>query len=512
MLYPPHHNHRKRNSRAFSLVTVSALGAVSMMWLFAVSAAVLPMYQRAAAGRFQIVARSAAEAGLDYAVAELNAAVAAGVTSPIDDTTQDNLPKISTAPDAAIGNNGAQVTISVNNVPAPAWSASYNELKDASDPDSPFFGQANLWRSVMATASYAGITRRIMVVLEPIATATTTPEGGSTGTTTTPQPYFRYAMFGRSTITMTGNARTDGYDSRTGPYGGTNVKPTAGDVGTNGSAALSGNTVVGGDLMVFSSPPGSTTSVVAVGSNTVTINDQLVVNGVETGFTGTPGGAALPGDNVLGLDRPFPVDPTYQPILESQTNTAPDFPPAPSAPDGAVNLGSISITGTTTLRIPPGDYKVNSISVSANAKILLVPDASGNYGPVRFFVEGSSSGSSVIQLTGSAIVNPTTVPGNLQVWYNGSKGVLMAGNSNFYGVLYAPNSDIKIAGNGTYYGALLGNSVLNTGNGAIHFDTALKEAGGTWGLTYVNSSTQAQGGSGVTVLFNGYRTISWKEL
>lgn len=505
----PHHNHR--SNRAFSLVTVSALGAVAMMWLFAVSAAVLPTYQRAAAGRFQIVARSAAEAGLDYAVAELNAACAAGVTSPIDDTTQDNLPKVSTAPESAISNSGAQVTISVNNVLAPLWAASYNELKDSNHRDSPFFGQPNRWRSVLATARYAGITRRVIVVLEPIATATTTPGGGSTGTTSTPQPYFRYAMFGRATVTMTGNARTDGYDSRSGSYGGTNVKRTAGDVGTNGSAALSGNTVVGGDLMVFSSPPGSTTSVVATGSNNVTINDQLVVNGVETGFTGTNGLSALPGDNVLGMDRP-PADPSYQPILKSQTNTPPDFPPAPSAPDGAVNLGSISISGNTTVKIPPGDYKVNSISVSGNAKILLVPDASGNYGPVRFFVEGSSSGSNVIQLTGNAIVNPTTVPGNLQIWYNGSKGVLMAGNSNFYGVLYAPNSDIKIAGNGTYYGALLGNSVLNTGNGAIHFDTALKEAGGSWGLSYVNSSTQGQGGSGVTGLFNGYRTISWQEL
>src|SRR4029434_5090468 len=105
-----------------------------------------------------------------------------------------------------------------------------------------------------------------------------------------------------------------------------------------------------------------------------------------------------------------------------------DFPSAPSAPAAAVNLGALSVAGNTTTRIPPGDYKVNSISVSGNGKILLVPDAQGNYGPVRFFVEGSSSGSSVVELTGSSIVNPTNVPSNLQIWYGGSKGVLLAGN------------------------------------------------------------------------------------
>src|SRR4030095_15529418 len=126
------------------------------------------------------------------------------------------------------------------------------------------------------------------------------------------------------------------------------------------------------------------------------------------------------------------------------------------------------------------------------------------------FVEASSSGSSVVQLTGNSIVNPTNVPSNLQIWYGGSKGVLLAGNGNFQGVVYAPSSDVKITGNGSYFGSVLGNTVYNNGNGYVHFDKALSDNAGALGLTYLNTTTTSAG-SGTTLLFTGYRTISWHE-
>jgi len=504
-------NHTNQRKTGFSLVTVAALGAVTMMWLLAVSAAILPTYQRAASGRFQTLARNAAEAGLDYAVAELNAAIAANVISPIDDDTQDGRSKLSNVPNAAINNTSANVKIYVNNVAAPTWAASYNELKDSSNPSSPFFGQPNKWRTVFSVASYAGISRSIGVVLEPIAVATTNPTASTPTNTQTPVPYFKYAMFGRALMNMSANASTDGYDSRNGTYGGTNVLPTGGDVGTNGTVSVGGNSRVGGDLVVYSTPAGSATSQVANQSGNAIVNDQVIINGIDNNaFVGTPGATAQPGDNVLGMDRGSPPVPGYQPILESQSNPPIDYPAAPSAPAEAVNLGALSVSGNKTIQIPPGNYKVNSISVSGNGKILLVPDAQGNYGPVRFFVEGSSSGSNVIQLTGNSIINPSRSPSNLQLWYGGSKNVLVAGNSNFYGVIYAPGADVKITGNGTYFGSFVGNTVTDDGNGYVHFDKALSEKAAALGLTYLNSTT-ASAGTHTTLLFTGYRTISWHE-
>ena len=79
-----------QSAEGFSLVTVAALGAVAMLWLFAISAAVVPAYQKASESRYFTVVRSSAEAALDYTVNELNQALAAEQVSAIDDTTVDD--------------------------------------------------------------------------------------------------------------------------------------------------------------------------------------------------------------------------------------------------------------------------------------------------------------------------------------------------------------------------------------------------------------------------------------
>lgn len=486
-----------------------------MAWLFAISAAILPMYQRAAAGRFQTVLRSSAEAALDYAVAELNAAAQAGAVSPIDDTTEDGAPKASWVPAAVLNNSGAQAAIQVNNVPAPSWSILYDPLKDPQNQDSYFAGQPNKWRTVTATAWYAGFKKSIVVVLEPISEAQSLDSGGIQGQAGSAVPYFSYALFSRDTLTLSDAAKTDGYDSRNGPYGGSNIKPTGGDVATNKTVAIYDSARVGGDVKVFSKPLASLTNVVATGVPGATINDQLVINGMPSGWQGTPGPAASAGDNVLGMDRPIlpPESTSYNPLLISQSNAQVNVPAAPAASSEAISIGSLSASGSKTLMLPPGDYKVNSVNVTGSAKLLLVPDASGNYGPVRLYIEGSSSGANAVQITGpNGIVNPSQIPGNLQIWYTGSKRFLLAGSSNLYGVVYAPNARIRITGTGNYFGAITGKTVNNTGTGSIHFDVALKESGSTWGLTYRASSAPSEGSAGSAGQFTGYRTISWQEL
>lgn len=496
-------------------MTVAALGALTMAWLFAISAAILPMYQRAAVGRFQTVLRSSAEAALDYAVAELNAALSAEAVSPIDDASEDGTPRSTWVPAAVLNNSGAQVAIQVNNVPVPAWSALYDPLKDPQNPNSYFAGQSNRWRTVTATAWYAGFKKSILVVLEPISQARTIGSGASQGQVSTVVPYFRYALFSRDALTLSDSAKTDGYDSRNGSYGGTNVLPTEGDVATNKTIAVSDSARIGGDVMVFSEPLASLTNVVSTGSGNAKINDQLVINGLPSGWKGTPGPVASPDDNVLGMDRPVlpPDSLSYNPILVSQSSAPAHIPAAPAAGSDTMNVGSLNVSGNKTVSLPPGDYKVNAINVTGNGKILMVPDSSGNYGPVRLYVEGSSSGSNAVQITGpNGIVNPTQTPGNLQIWYNGAKRLLLAGSGNLYGVIYAPNARVRITGSGNYFGAITGNIINNTGTGAIHFDKALRVSGSTWGLTYTTNLTPTEGSSGVTGLFTGYRTVSWQEL
>ncbi len=39
----------------------------------------------------------------------------------------------------------------------------------------------------------------------------------------------------------------------------------------------------------------------------------------------------------------------------------------------------------------------------------------------------------------------------------------------FYGVLYAPHSNVEIVGNGQWYGAFVGNALRETGRSAVHY-------------------------------------------
>ncbi|MBI4532777.1 MAG: hypothetical protein HY711_02425 [Candidatus Melainabacteria bacterium] len=491
----------------FSLVTVAALGAVSMLWLFAISAAVVPAYQKASESRYFTVVRSSAEAALDYTVNELNQAMAAGQVSAIDDTNADGVPVITSIPTDAIGNSLATASVRINNVAAPTTSSIYDALLVPADPGD------NGWRIIEATATYAGFSRTIRAILQPQLSSTPS-------TTTTTQPYFTYAMFGRSYLSMSGNARSDGYDSRLGAYTASpstaNRDPLAGSVGSNGSGTLSGNAVVGGDLDIFVQPPGS--SVVASRSGNATVNDEVHLNGSGSGgFDGDGSGT----DNVLGMSvSPRPPDyNAYQPL---QTNSDIQYPAAPTAPATAYNVGTISVSGNgrlivdpaasaptgsivvsgnNTLRIPPGDYVVSSFSTSGNGYMEVLSSVTT---PTRIFVEGVVPGSNAIQISGNGIVNQTSIPARMQFWYNGSLNINLSGNGNMYSTTYAPNATVNISGNGTYYGSVVANTVNNSGNGMIHYDKSLSDTTQSGALTF--TTTQS------TIQFSNLKTISWQEL
>jgi hypothetical protein len=495
---------------------VAALGAVSMMWLLAMSAAVLPMYQRASQGRYLTVVRSSAEAGLDYAVSLLNLALKAESPCPIDDGSRDGNPVTSTVPSYALSTSSAQVTLEVNNIDPPTASSIYDAQWD---PD--VTGAPNYWRIVTATATYAGLQKRIRVILKP--------EPGATITTTSQVPYFQHAMFGKAFIGMSGNASTDAYDSRNGAYGGTNQDGYGGDVGSNGSSTLSGNAQVGGDLRIYSLPKGSATAVVAQASDNAVVRDQVVTNGISNGFTATEGPTPMPGDNVLAMGQGTPTrtGDWTTPMDASQSYDPMEIPPAKTVPSDAqvvtgsttwsaqtgwvqqpatgqvADLGNLSLSGNEVLNIRPGDYKISSLTIAGNAQLTIQPNADGSFGPVRFFVEGIAPGANVIQVTGNGIVNQSNVPSNLQLWYNGSKNIQLAGNGNLYSVVYAPNAGVKISGNGSYFGAILGDEVDNSGNGGVHFDKALLQTSGATALTFTKNQSQ--------LAPSALKTRSWQE-
>ncbi|GEM_PF-2565256 len=481
---------RKSSDRGMSLVTVAALGVVVSSWLFAISASVLPMFQRAAIGRYTTILRCSAEAGLDYVVDQLNNSITNGqITSSLLGASNIAVPA------QALGNSAATVNVSVAQMAPPPSSAIYESWSKATD-----------WQVVTATASYAGMQKSIRVVLAP-----------QYNQVTVNNPYFTYGMWGSSFIIINGNGNTAGWSQGA-------VDPLGGNIGSNGYVSMSGNATIGGSINVFAGG----TSTLVNGSGVV--NNQVINNGsalpssnfgVSTGITVKDQGAGnsqtnpyvgaivnqtnninppLNGGQLNNIPPALTIpstEPVVSPtITQSGTGGNATFTVQQPAAGTAVNLGSLSQSGNQVWKIPPGDYEVNSLTTTGNGSIQLVPGANGAYGPVRFFVQGTSS-SNAVQISGNGVVNGSGSAANFQIWYSGSKGISLSGNGSMYGVVYAPKAQATITGNGSIYGAVYANTVTDSGNGTVYFDESLKN----------NSNLQY----GVPVL-QYLQAITWQEL
>lgn len=524
----------KRAESGFAMAAIAAISCMAGLWLLAAANTVYPAYHKAAEFRYWTNVRSAGEAGLDYAVAQLNLAMQSGTTSIFDDTTEDAVPKVTSIPTSVTGSN-ATVTVSVLNVAPTVSTSVYDANLDppggANGTGSSSFVDTNGWRVVTSTAEYAGLSAQIRIVLRP--TYTGGSSDGTSGVTTV--PYFNYAIFSDNALTSSGNMHSDGYDSRLGAYGGSNVYDYRGHIGTNTSLNISGNTIIGGRADVFSTPLGSTTVVVATRSGNAKVNGQLKMNGISSGFTQTTV-ATNPYPNVndsakginynssTGVIEGVSPNPRVQNAIQpSQSMTRSSLAAAPTAPSGSYNVGAVSISGNgrvivrngspvpssinvssnNTLYIPPGNYKASSMSISGNGQLTVESSVTTN---TTWVFEGNSAGSSVISISGNGIANQTARPAKFQMYTNSSKNVTISGNGNTHAVIYAPSANVTISGNGNLFGAVVGKGVSVSGNGMVHFDVALADSAyaGTNNLGYPQAAAP-------NLQMTGLQTVSWEE-
>jgi len=297
-------------------------------------------------------------------------------------------------------------------------------------------------------------------------------------------PTFAFAAFATAgdcgALSFTGNGTTDSYDSgsiATAANGAATGSPTfqnyAGNVGTNGNQSDSGNNVeIYGSL-----------STPRVGVGSCTSGNVTALSGSSTQIAG--GIIELP----QAINLPMPTIPAAGTTnINSTTTLCPTSAPAVS-PCTAGEYGDINLAGSDVVSFPPGTYNINSISISGNASIQIVPDpVTGNYGPVIINVTGSGN-STPITLTGNGFSNPTYDSTMMQFNYAGSGTIKVAGNGASAAVVYAPGAAISFKGNGAFYGAVIGNTVSDVGNGAIHYDRKLQRKLFTVGNYMLSSFT-----------------------
>ena len=265
----------------------------------------------------------------------------------------------------------------------------------------------------------------------------------------TPQPLFGNSITTKSTISLTGNAYTDSYNSTAGVYGGSN-RLLNGDVqtnaGTNGALTLSGNTIIKGDA------------------------------GVGTGGTvASSGNASITGATSTGVANTF-NDVTVPSSLTSLTPQS-----------------SIDLSGNNSQTIAGGSYRYPSISTSGNSVLTINGDvviyltstnSLSNTGNSNIRINSGSSltiyTAGNVSISGNGIVNNNTSANPLSFKLYGTPtntAINISGNGDISGVINAPQAQVTVTGNGNIFGAVSADTYTSTGNGGFHYDENLANNG-----------------------------------
>lgn len=261
---------------------------------------------------------------------------------------------------------------------------------------------------------------------------------------------FRYAVLGDNGVTMSGNMRTDSYDSRLGLYDPDPASPTYnqghnGDIATN-SAEDGALDLSGGSLQVDGQ--------LITGPD---VDDPVaMVDGYSpaliTGGTDPPSD----GQDVGSLPEEIPLEPVV-------------VPQGLTCSDVSVQASQMLPLSSTGGPLGNGTYCYNNLSVEGGATVSVD-------GPVKVYLTGT------FEAVGDTVVGNPSDPTDLVLYIaNGGIATIegtVAGSSSFYGGIYAPDATIAIGGEAQIYGAVVADDAYIAGDALIHYDEALADMSG----------------------------------
>ena len=238
-------------------------------------------------------------------------------------------------------------------------------------------------------------------------------------------------LIGIDSITVPGTPITDSYDSSAGAYDPSTGGDEAG-LCSDGPITISGNAVVNGSARSG-------------------MGYDVTLNGGAT-VTGSVGSRLRP------LELPL-VDASAAAAANNNANV-PLIPRGNSPYSPIDNQGNFSLGGNETYTLPPGTYYFNDFTLTGQAELNIV-------GHTVIYLTGD------LRRAGGVTVNNTTqVPSNLQFQMTGGTAVVNSTN-DFYGTIYAPNTDVTISGSADLFGVVVGKTLNVGGTGDVHYDESL---------------------------------------
>lgn len=246
-------------------------------------------------------------------------------------------------------------------------------------------------------------------------------------------------IWGIDSVTVPGTIDIDSYDSPEGPYASGSAHQN-GDLCSNGTITVSGNANVEGDIRTT----------------------DVVLNGGAMTITGVV-------EDALDLATPPPID--FGDAVTDNDNGTIGLTDAGTNP---LDNSSVSTPGfydlvlnnDENLTLAPGTYIFDDIEMHGTSSLTLT-------GPTTIYLDDD------LEMHGGTVINTTQNPADLTIIADGdSDGSIIEinGNSEFYGSILAPNSEIKLTGTADYYGAIIGRTVVFGGTFGFHLDESLSLA------------------------------------
>lgn len=261
---------------------------------------------------------------------------------------------------------------------------------------------------------------------------------------------FNMAVFGKESVHLQSYAQIDSYNSTYGAYGGTNISQS-GNIGTNSTSSVSpyamtldSNAQISGSVLVG---PG--------GDPATAISESVNVN--LTGAKDT-----LPEPKVF----PEVYGPTGLPDMGALTVGSAGATISSSGQYSSLILASnsfLTISGDVQL------YITDTLDLNSNTRIDVLPGAS-----LEIYVDTAMEFHSNSQIN-NLNNDPTKCAIYATSYYTGS--LTFNSNTDFYGVLYAPEASVTLNSNADTYGSIVGKDVTLDSNGSVHYDEALGAGG-----------------------------------
>jgi Flp pilus assembly protein TadG len=244
-----------------------------------------------------------------------------------------------------------------------------------------------------------------------------------------------YGMFGLSSISFSNGTSIDSYNASTGSYS-SSTATSHGNIGTNGVGTIVGGSTIKG---TFSYGPSGTYTMNNGGSVTGTISQLSSAASYTTPSAGT----------------------------YSTTNNNSSIPAA------YLSGTSFSISNGNSFSMPAGTYYFTSMSLGGGATLSM-------QGAVTIYLNGQFNYSN-----GATINTYNNLPSNLLIDATSTGTISIAGGTNLYAHIDAPQAPFAISNGGAFYGSVVAQSINITGGGGIHYDESAGTGSGSAGTVSI---------------------------